>query len=53
MLQCIIPPNFRLIPEIVIELERERRPSDLINKTSMENLKVLWNTQKLAEHDHF
>ena len=30
MLLCIIPPNLRLIPEILKELERERRPSNVV-----------------------
>ena len=32
MLLCIILPNFKLIPEILKELEPERRPSDLVKK---------------------
>ena len=32
MLLCIIPPNFRLMPEIFKELERLHRPPDLVKK---------------------
>ena len=53
MLLCIISSNFRLIPDILKELELERRPSDLVKKPIMENFKVPWNKQKLPEHGHF
>ena len=38
--------------EILKELERSRRPLDLVLACS-ENLKVPWNAQQLAEHGHF
>ena len=53
MVLCIILPNFRVIPEILKELEWQRCPSDLVKKPIMENFKVPWNTQELAEHSHF
>ena len=40
MLLSIIPPNFRLIPEILKELEGQRCPSDLVKKPIMENFRV-------------
>ena len=46
MVLWIILTNFILIPEILKELERLRRPSDLVKKPTMENVKVPWNTQK-------
>ena len=35
-----------MIAVMLQELERERRPSDLVKKPIMENFKVPWNTQK-------
>ena len=44
MLLCIIPTNMRLTPEILKELERQRRPSDLFKQSIIENFNVPWNT---------
>ena len=53
MVVCIILPHFRLIAEILQELEQWRSPSDQVQAYHKEKFKVLWNAQKLAKQTYF
>ena len=53
MVVCIILPHFRLIAEILQELEQWRDPSDQVQTYHKEKFKVLWNAQKLAKQTYF
>ena len=51
MVLCIIPPNFRLIAEILSKSGYV--VPQTWSKPIMEISKVPWNAQKLAKHGHF
>ena len=49
MLLCIIPPIFRLISEILKELERQHRPSDLVKKAYHEKFQSSLEHAKIGQ----